>query len=324
MGMKAAETQLAGDLDLRPYRPGDERVILALFEASFGRPLSLAYWRWCYRDHPAGGPWIELAWDGDRLASHYAVCATTLSIEGKPVPAALSMTTMTHPAYRGRGLFPRLAKRLYARLEAERIALVYGFPNAASHRGFVRELGWRDLYEIPTLRLSLAATSPREQPPQVQPMAAPDARLDRLWQRIKTRFAVWSWRDARHLTWRFAASPDGGYTFAAWEDGSEIRGYVAVKRYPGRSLDIIDLIAESEEVAGGLVDWAVVEARAAALPGLATWCPPHALWRLPLERAGFVADAPVSYLSARVFEPSARRAEMVQAWGYAMADCDAF
>ena len=107
-------------MELRPYAPGDEVAILRLFERSFGKPLSEAFWRWRFMDDPHGGPLIELAWDGHILAGHYAVSPMTVAIEGERCLASLSMTTMTDPDYRGQGLFGQLATRLYAAADRAR------------------------------------------------------------------------------------------------------------------------------------------------------------------------------------------------------------
>ena len=141
-------------LDFRPYTSGDEGAIGALFADSFGRDLGADYWRWRYLDNPVGNPMIELAWDGDVLAAHYAVSPVLLKFKGADVLAGLSMTTMTSPAYRGRGLFPLMAERLYERMAAEGYDLVFGFPNRQSHRIFVRDLKWTDLSPVPMLKLA--------------------------------------------------------------------------------------------------------------------------------------------------------------------------
>jgi GNAT acetyltransferase-like protein len=248
-----------------------------------------------------------------------------LCVAGRAVPAALSMTTMTHPDYRGRGLFPQLGQRLYARLVEAGVTLVYGFPNASSHRGFVGQLGWRDIYEVPTLRLPLAAARGIDAPPTVvRAVARPDARFDRLWERMRGRFSVWSCRDARHLAWRLSECPTGTYVIAAWQEGEEIRGYAAVKRYQQESLDLVDLMAEDDTVARGLIGWTLSEARKASLPAIATWCSPHAPWRLVLEGAGFGVGAPVTFMGTRVFARSASIAEASRAWGFSMLDSDVY
>lgn len=322
-GTRGVTTGDLSTLEIRSYQPGDETAINALFEVAFSRPLPAGFWSWRYTDSPAGGPWIELAWDNDRLAAHYAVSATTLSIDGGAVPAALSMTTMTHPDYRGRGLFPTLGGRLYERFAASGGTLVYGFPNANSHRGFVRDLLWQDLHEIPTLRAA-AACAAMEPPAAVTAVAAPDPRFDRLWDRVRGYFPVWVWRDARWLAWRLCACPGQDYGLAAWQDQDEIRGWVAVKRYGTQSLDIIDLVAEDEAVARDLASWALWRAARSDLSHVATWCPMRAPWRMALEASGFRADAPVTYMGTRVLSAAARIAEDPRAWGFSMADSDVY
>ena len=323
--MTAVQGEIAASLELRPYRARDEDAILRLFESCYGRDLPRDYWRWRYLENPAGGPWIELAWDRDRLVAHHAVSATTLSMAGRPIPAGLSMATMTDPDYRGCGLLPLLGQRLYARLAEAGVTLVYGFPNASSHRAFVGELGWRDIYEVPTLRLPLAAARRLDAAPAaVCAVSRPDPRFDRLWERMRGRFTVWVCRDAKHLAWRFSDCPASNYSIAAWEERDEIRGYAVVKRYQQESLDLVDLIAENDIVARGLLAWALGEARKAALPAIATWCSPHAPWRLVLEDAGFGAGAPVTFMGTRVFARSASIAEASRAWGFSMLDSGAY
>jgi GNAT superfamily N-acetyltransferase len=324
--MTFAAKPLSNTLDLRSYRPGDEHAILRLFEASFQRPLAIEFWRWRYLENPAGGPWVELAWDGDQLAAHYALSASTLCVDGREVPAALSMTTMTHPNYRGRGLFPQLAERLYARFAAAAGgAAVYGFPNVSSHRGFVRDLAWRDIYEIPTLRVSTSSAAPaKESDRSLRVLDAPDERFDRLWERLRSRFSVWTCRDARHLAWRLNARSGNNYRLAAWHEDGEIRGYVAAKQYKHESLDIVDLVAETKQAARGLTEWAINEANAAHLPQAAVWCHPRAPWRMVLEDVGFQPGAPVTYMGVRVLAPAAARADDVSAWCFSMTDSDVY
>ena len=41
-------------VDARPWKDGDEKAILELFQLSFGAPLSERYWRWRFLDNPSG------------------------------------------------------------------------------------------------------------------------------------------------------------------------------------------------------------------------------------------------------------------------------
>lgn len=113
-----------------------------LFLDSFGKPLSLDQWRWFYIDNPIGEPYASLYYEKGKLLGHYAVLPTLLKFQGKPFVAYRSMTTMVHPDGRGKGLFTELAKRVYSMLETGGASMVYGFPNANSAPGFIRNLNW--------------------------------------------------------------------------------------------------------------------------------------------------------------------------------------
>lgn len=119
-----------------------EEEIGQLFLDSFGKPLSRDEWRWFYIDNPVGDPYVSLFYENGKLLGHYAVLPTRLSFRGNSFIAYRSMTTMVHPDGRGKGLFTELAKRVYSMLETDGASMVYGFPNANSAPGFIRNLGW--------------------------------------------------------------------------------------------------------------------------------------------------------------------------------------
>ena len=96
---------------LKPYNTGDELAILSLFKECYGREMSVKYWKWRFIENPFRRILILLAWDNSALAAHYAVSPVLLLVKGQPYMAALSLTTMTHPKYRGLKLFPKLARK---------------------------------------------------------------------------------------------------------------------------------------------------------------------------------------------------------------------
>ncbi|WP_420559185.1 GNAT family N-acetyltransferase [Tepidicaulis sp.] len=275
-------------LDIRRFSPGDEGAILRLFETSFGHAMGTDYWRWRYQDNPVGGPAIELAWEGDTLAAHYAVSPVELELDGKPIKAALSMTTMTHPDYRGLGLFPKLAGRLYARLAEEGYELVFGFPNVQSHRIFARDLGWQDLAPVPMMRLELGT-----------------ARLEKSAEAVEVRLAeeiacashdagVTLRRSAAFLSWRFEQEPEHDYRFFKSKNDA---AYIVVKRF-GEEMDIVDY-AGSGDAAAGLISAFGVRAREEGVTAFNTWMPVFDPRFGALEKLGFVPGAPVTYMGGR-------------------------
>lgn len=134
-------------MEILNYKKGDEVQILELFELAFKKRLSEKFWDWRFKNNPFGEDlMINLMWEGDILAGHYAVSAIELEIEGATVKSSLSGTTMTHPDFQGRGIFSDLASTLYERIHNQQdIALVYGFPNNNSHYGLVKNIHWQDV-----------------------------------------------------------------------------------------------------------------------------------------------------------------------------------
>ena len=96
-------------MEIQMYQAGDEFAIVDLFETVFQRPWSLEQWKWRFGNNPAGNHKIALMWDKKVLAGHYAVSPVNMYLNESPLKTALSLTTMTHPDYGGRGVFKALS-----------------------------------------------------------------------------------------------------------------------------------------------------------------------------------------------------------------------
>ncbi|MBN2465952.1 GNAT family N-acetyltransferase, partial [candidate division WOR-3 bacterium] len=222
----------------------DRDAITGLFREAFGRRMERREWEWRFLRKPAGRGLVELAWDGTTLAGHYAVSPVRMRVRGNDVTAALSGTTMTHARYRGVGLLPLLARRTYARARQAGQVLAMGFPNKNSHRGLVRDLRWRDVYEVPRFSLHLGDRRWETEDggvAQVLELERFDRRFDRLWDEVKDVHPISVVRDRRYLQWRFVENPESEYRIFAYEDGRRIRGYAVAKRY-GKEMHIVDIL----------------------------------------------------------------------------------
>jgi hypothetical protein len=241
----------------------DAAAILDLRRASFGDvdPLRLLpeVWRWQFVDNPAGAGYIRLADDAGAVVGQYAAIPTRFRVDGAARTFAMSCDTMTHPGYQKQGIFVTLARELYAEIAAHHgVTTVWGFPNAASHPGFVGKLGWFDVHELPTwvkplrcrgvlqryvrsgaLAGALGAVAdgvyrlmtPRPSRPRrcaLRPLAIFDERFDRLWARHQDVARVVQVRDAAFLRWRFGMPAFGYEPFEVIVDGS-LEGWVVLR-----------------------------------------------------------------------------------------------
>ena len=117
----------------------------ALFAACFPGTdkFTSSYLDWLYVANPDGPAVGFDAWDGERLAAHYACIPARAWIEGRQTLVLLSLNTATHPDYQGQGLFTKLAAATFEAGAAAGFDGVYGVANANSTPGFIRKLGFQ-------------------------------------------------------------------------------------------------------------------------------------------------------------------------------------
>lgn len=124
----------------------DELVALARIEYGDSEIADSDYLRWQYIGNPAGKAVVVVARsDSGELAGQYVVIPLMFRFDGRPVKGSLSLNTLTHPEFRGQGLFTRMANETYAVCERLRLGITLGFPNKNSYPGFVRKLQFRHI-----------------------------------------------------------------------------------------------------------------------------------------------------------------------------------
>ena len=312
--------QIGAGMEIRVWQPGDEVAILDLFGIVFGKPMAEAFWRWRYLDHPAGGPLIALAWDGDRLAAHYAASRAPLLVDGISRPAALSMTTMTHPDYRGQGLFERSASVLYDQMTAEGIEAVWGFPNRNSNVPFRRKLQWSAIADIPVLACDIRPGKPA--PQTLLGVARIDARFD---LGRPPAAGVQADHRADILHWRIDCHPQNRYLILTLPASVGLDGYAILKPYGDADFDLVLLAAADDRAYPDLIAGTLAAVEARGGRRINCWSMPQDPARIALERVGFQAVAPVTYFGARGLSAGVNlRLEDARRWRIAMVDSDIY
>lgn len=307
-------------MEFRTWQPGDEAAILDLFHVVFGTSMSEAFWRWRYLDHPAGGPLIALAWDGDRLAAHYAACRAPLLVDGLSRPAALSMTTMTHPDYRGQGLLERTASVLYAQMAEDGMHAVWGFPNRNVNVPRRRKLGWKAVADIPVMARDI-------RPGEVFPQAILtetdriDARFDSVLSKPE---GLQGDRRAELLSWRIDRNPVNRYLILTLPSSDGLDGYAILKPYGGDQFDLVLMAAGDDQAFTDLIAGSLAAAQVRGARRVNCWSLPQDPARIALERAGFGATAPVTYFGGRVLCGDDTGFDDPRRWRIAMIDSDIY
>lgn len=131
---------------LDPEANLDELVNLARIEYGDSEIANPEYLRWQYILNPAGKAIVVGARsDSGELAGQYVVIPLLFRIDGRIEKGSLSLNTLTHPDYRGRGLFTMMANETYSICKREGLSITLGFPNKSSYPGFVRKLEFKHI-----------------------------------------------------------------------------------------------------------------------------------------------------------------------------------
>jgi len=293
-------------LTVAPYTPGDESKILELFKLTFNKQMSPDYWNWRFASNPAGRQMIELAWDGATLAGHYAVSPVKMSINGRESLTALSMTTMTHPDYRKRGIFVTLAQSLYRRLDKEGVVGVWGFPNDNSYHGFMAKLNWFPLARIPKLQCKNCqgvVIPPDEERQDILEVYRIDNRFDELWQRIDKDNLNLVVRDSKYLQWRYLECPLNEYRVFILPESGGISGYLVLKTYCGGTEstgEIVDLLAVNNDAVRRLLKHALKHFSISGVGSVVLWMNTGASYYKSVEELGFKPLDEFTHLGAMV------------------------
>jgi len=113
----------------------------ALFKLCFPHSeLSREYLEWLYFSNPLGDVVGLDAMDGNLLAAHYACIPTR--IDGKV--GLLALNTATHPSYRSRGIYKKIAMQTFENWSSD-FNFVVGVANKLAANACVRHLGFSEI-----------------------------------------------------------------------------------------------------------------------------------------------------------------------------------
>jgi GNAT superfamily N-acetyltransferase len=217
-------------IEIRALQRDDLPRFRQLYRTVKGRQRGEPYDRWCFYDTVWGDSIGVLAVDGDLCVSIFTLRPTVFAIGGEDVLGAQATDLMTHPEYRGRGLFVALVVEALRLATARGIDIVYAFPNSQSYPGFNRKLSfdhvgdvsvWRrdfrrfDLPVWPRTGGASLVANCGDGPPDDLEALLPPPDDEREVCRIK--------RDRLWLGWRYAKSSSEDYR---WYVGRDTNGQI--------------------------------------------------------------------------------------------------
>jgi len=318
-----------GTWSMRAYREGDEEGIFGLSKAVYPEKRYdhtewLRWWRWMYKDNPAGPGLIWLAEHNNTVVGHYAIVPARLAINGKTVLACQGLDALTHPNYRRQKIFESLASKVYAEAARDGMYIVYGFPNPFSYPIHIKKLdwfyianmqlmlkplNWRDAIALIAKNRSLGAIlSPLAtllcnkaflrrnkanalEGLTINKVASFDQRLDMLWARVANQFQIMVERKSDYLKWRYGA-PEMNYSIFIAETHSEILGYLVSKHLSAGGIKVnivFDMLAQSEDVLHCLITKAIRDCQQNGVALIQYQLRANKVYQRVLKRNGFIS-----------------------------------
>lgn len=253
----------------RRFEEADLQSVLELLRSSFDGWHEDEYWAWKYQRNPNGSPIIWVAEDRGRIVGCYILNPVRIRIGQASVMGAQSVDAAVESAYRGAGIFKKLAVGAVTMAAKEGVALLYAFPSEIAYKGQVRLGYYRPLFFIPkmfkVLRFSslLKDQSSNSFFGKFQGMVRPLQRIVRtkinsqlndgsvvreisnfdsgfeiFWSAIKEKNRdILVERDSAYLEWRYTEHPEKQYTTYVCERHDQVVGYIVLSVEKNVSLE---------------------------------------------------------------------------------------
>lgn len=180
--------------------------------------VALDYFRWKYKDNPAGEAVCFVACDGDIIAGFYGVIPEIFMVKGERVIVFQSMDTMTSPDYQKMGLFTKLAKLTYNYLiKSFGTVHIYGVAGLSSLPGFIHKLEWTLIYSTPYIFLSAqlfllrSILIKRDSSVLIKEVNLNEMEIDRVQKSDLIGVPIRPELSAEFLKWRIGEKPNSNY-----------------------------------------------------------------------------------------------------------------
>jgi len=294
---------------IREATEQDIPALCELFHTVFGVRREEQHNRWKFYGNPDGPPTTFVADHDGRLVGQCALWPTRLRLGMSVVMGAQALDGMTHPDYRGQGMFRDLAEKGMEVAAGRGIEALYGLPNEFS-LSVLLKADWANIGPIPRWVRILNPSQTGRIPAFLGPLSdlvagfipnggSHGLRID--FQRpadaeIEVLLAEWRKpgklcrveRDLARLNWRFDPGSQASYEWVCARSNQSLAA-LAVWRVspPSGTAMLCELLGEEPEALQAVVSGIIGRSRAAHCATM------HAISSLPqanlaLRKCGFI------------------------------------
>jgi hypothetical protein len=328
---KQIETD-SGTFNIRKFRDDDEIKVLELWKLTFNQEINQALWRWKYFDNPYPQALLLCESENDEILALYGGIPFKGSRNGKAVVMVQLMDIMSHPDFRGKGLFARTGKIFFEIFCGKNSAeILYGFPGKFHFELGKRILGYTPLESRVTYlkgETGVLASKKRRSFLSIKKIENPGSQFDRLWEKCRVDYPYAVVRQSEFLRWRFCRHPEKKYEIFCLKGmfSKEIEGYAVLHLKEDAAILVDMLFPKSEKNIAVFFSKIAHMLRSRGLLQIETWLPGGHFLKTVAMAAGFEEhDEPLGIISTiKTFDHSPNTKWIDNNLFYTMADSDLF
>jgi len=320
----------SGKFYIRKFQENDEKKVLELWKLTFDQEMNQALWRWKYFDNPYPQALLLCESENEEILALYGGIPFKGSRNGKAVVIVQLMDIMSHPDFRGKGLFARTGKAFFEIFCNKNSAeILYGFPGKFHFELGKRILGYAPLENRVTYLKGDTSVLASKKPPSllsIKQIENPGEQFDRLWEKCSIDYPYAVVRRSEFLRWRFCRHPEKKYEIFCLKGmfSKQIQGY-AVLYLKDRAAIFADMLfPKSEKKTAVFFSKIAHMLRSRGVLRVETWLPGSHFLKTAAMAAGFEEhDEPLGIIATiKSFDHSPDTDWINNNLFYTMADSD--
>ena len=263
----------------------------ALHKACFSAPMDEKIILHRYYENPYGDASIIFAEDNGKLVASVASQPMQVYCDGKVYDANTRLNGMVLPEYSGRGLFQSVMSAMCQKHTQSGRPFCYAFPHYTTNKALSANLGWTNVYEVPTMQATLPENNnfASLDTAGVKKVCADDIK----WEPTAK---ICVYKTTEYLKWRYENNPINKYEIVKAEDGS----WMIYKPYKDE-LNLVELHHKSGEGLKQLLYYAYKLSAQSGYTKISTWAHINTEKHHLLEKFGFRLAAPIRFFATKKF-----------------------
>ena len=274
--------------------------------------------QWLHQQNLADKNTIYYAKHENEIVSIYTALPVPFMINKRKEFGLQSIDTLTGVKHRGKGLFPKLAKRLLTDAAEENYILIYGFPNENSAPGLFNKLQWTSFGEVPFLIKPInyfyfikrffksdevsgpdkvfiynaPLSTEIDRTTQIKMMVDYDGQYDKIWEKASQNINICVDRSAAYMQWRYITKPcEHYYRYGLFVNG-KLEGvviYAIKKKHRGLIAYLMELIYDPQNLTTGkvLLEFVTKQCKSQKIDVILAWSFSHSFSHKSFKKTGY-------------------------------------